>query len=85
MRFAILTLLIAATTSASIVASPKRETIVGDVIAYDHLNNLINITFAPSQVTLIVRTGATRHKPSRLIQVFYTYWRYHVSLAAQDN
>ena len=74
MRIALAILLIVIFATLGISKSPKRETVVGTVIAYDHLNNLIQITFAPSRVVLVVRTRATRHKPSQVIEVLYTYW-----------
>jgi hypothetical protein len=74
MRIALITLLIAASSISGLAKSPKRETIVGTVIAYDQLNNLIQMTFAPSRVVFVVRTHPSGHKPSKLIEVLYTYW-----------
>jgi hypothetical protein len=74
MRIALIILLIASSSICGLAKSPKRETIVGTVIAYDQLNNLIQITFAPSRVAFIVRTRPSRHKPSQLVEVLYTYW-----------
>jgi hypothetical protein len=74
MRIALLILLIVVFPVSSLATSAKRETVVGSVVAYDYFNNLIQITFAPSRVSLIVRTRATRRKPSELIEVLYTYW-----------
>ncbi len=48
--------------------------IVGTVVAYDHLNNLIRMTFVPSRVVFIVRTKTRGKDKSQFIKVAYTYW-----------
>jgi hypothetical protein len=52
----------------------KRETIVGTVVAYDHFNNLMMLTFVESRVVLIVRTQPRGSEKARFIQVAYNYW-----------
>jgi hypothetical protein len=53
---------------------PKRESIVGTIIAYDHLNNLMYLTDVPSRVVFIARTQPRGHDKGHFIQVNYTYW-----------
>jgi len=74
MRIVLIILVIATVSLGVFGSSPKRETVVGTVIAYNQLSNLILITSAPSRAALIVRTRPTAHKPSELIKVHYTYW-----------
>lgn len=52
----------------------KGETIVGTVVAYDHLNNLLMLTFVESRVVLIVRTQPRTGEKPRFIQVAYSYY-----------
>jgi len=52
----------------------KGETIVGTVVAYDHFNNLLMLTFVESRVVLIVRTQARAGEKARFIQVAYRYY-----------
>ena len=74
MRIALISLVIATSSLGAFASSPKRETIVGNVIAYNQALNLIMITSAPSRAAFIVRTHPTGHKPSQLIEVHYAYW-----------
>jgi hypothetical protein len=74
MRTTLVILLIAICPLNGLATSTEEEPIVGTVVAYDYFNNLIQITIAPSRVSLIVRTRQTCGKPSELIEVRYTYW-----------
>ena len=74
MRIVLIFLLIAAVPVSGFASSPRRETIDGTIIAYNQVLNLVLITSAPSSAAFIVRTLATGHKPSRLIEIHYTYW-----------
>ena len=73
-RIALLSLVIAVSATVGVAAEAKKETFNGTVIAYDYFNNLIRMTFAPSRLTLLVRTKPHGPDAGRLIQVTYTYW-----------
>jgi len=80
MRISILSLLLIAasgfaspTAPPSSAASPKQDSIIGTVIAYDYLNNLA-LLLAPSRVVMIVRTKSRKGDNGRLIQVAYSYY-----------
>src|ERR1700682_2344370 len=72
MRVLLLTLVVV--SSIGLVPPAKTETIVGTVIAYDQLNNLMAMTFVKSRVVLIVRTQQRGDGKVHFIQVAYDYY-----------
>jgi hypothetical protein len=74
MRIVLIVLVTAAVALTGFAKSPKRETIDGTIIAYNQVLNLVLITFAPNSAAFVVRTRPAGHKPSRLIEIHFTYW-----------
>jgi hypothetical protein len=71
--FFVLTVLVGLGPSLGARGSTAKEKIVGNVIAYDYLNNLAYLTTF-MRVVLIVRLEPTRNGRSRFIQVAYSYY-----------
>src|ERR1700687_570276 len=76
MRILILSFLVSVSAGLLGATTPaqKQENIVGTVVAYDHLNNLMMLTFVESRVVLIVRTEPRGSDKARFIQVAYNYY-----------
>jgi hypothetical protein len=74
MRFIYLSLMVVALTLTGLASSPKRENVIGTVIAYNRFSNLLYLTDVPAGQDFIVRIERQGKESERLILVSYTYW-----------
>jgi len=74
MRLIYLNLMVVALTLTALATSPKKEKVIGTVIAYNRFSNLTYLTDVPAGQDFIVRIERKGKEPERLILVSYTYW-----------
>ena len=66
-------MLVSTVPLAASISGAKQEDIIGTVVAYNHLNNLVVLTDVEMRVVLIVRIQSKPHDKSRFILVAYKY------------